>query len=270
MKEFSPRIFRIQRYSIHDGPGIRTTLFFQGCPLACRWCHNPESQALPELTEGRNTITAGIPYTGSDREAQAIPDLWIQDLVREIEKDRIYFEESGGGVTFSGGEPLSQGELVTTLARAYHGRGIHTCLDTSGHAPWEEMERAARAVDLILYDIKAVDPEIHTRLTGQPSARIVANLEALDRIQAPVVLRFPLIPGHTDAAENIGGIIEFLTSRTRFRKIHILPFHHTAQAKYAAMNQTDPMAGVEPPDAAAVEAAAHKFRSHGFTTIIGG
>lgn len=257
MKDFSPYIFRIQRYSIHDGPGIRTTLFFQGCPLACAWCHNPESQEMPKIHGG--------PASGSD-----FPKALVAELVKEIERDRIYFEESAGGVTFSGGEPLCQGDLIPALASACAESFIHTCLDTSGFAPWQALEKAARAVDLILYDIKAVDPGLHKRVTGQSSGLILSNLEALDRIRADVSLRFPLIPGHTDSDENIIGIISFLTRKTGFRKIHILPFHHTARDKYRALNRKDPMAGVRPPEKEVVAAAAGRFKDHGFETIIGG
>ncbi|MCG8615207.1 MAG: radical SAM protein, partial [Desulfobacterales bacterium] len=214
MADYSPYIFRIQRYSIHDGPGIRTTLFFQGCPLACRWCHNPESQAMHQKI--------------SETE---VPDL-VDRLLREIEKDLIYYDDSGGGVTLSGGEPLCQPELLWALIAACREREIHTCLDTSGYAPADALERAARAADLVLYDIKAVDTLLHERITGKPVARVLENLVRLDRLDTPCRLRFPLIPGYTDSEENISDILDFLGGQNCFRDIHILPYHNTAEAKY--------------------------------------
>lgn len=260
MTDFSPHIFRIQRYSIHDGPGIRTTVFFQGCPLACAWCHNPESQAMHRaIGEGDGAVIADTD-----------PLILAGRIMKEIEKDLIFYDESGGGATFSGGEPLCQPDLVMALAAACRKKEIHTCLDTSGAVPWEIMARAARAVDMILYDIKAVDPDLHTRLTGRSSDRILRNLKHLSREGLPVVLRFPLIPGCTDTDENLSAVMDFLVHNTGFRKIHVLPFHHTARGKYEAMNLTDPMAETQPPEPDAVETVAQQFRRRGFETIIGG
>ncbi len=251
MTNYSPYIFRIQRYSIHDGPGIRTTLFFQGCPLRCRWCHNPESHGRPErLPEGE------------------MPGL-VAGLVREIEKDLIYYDDSGGGVTFSGGEPLCQPDLLAALLAACREREIHTCLDTSGDAPAAVLERTAPAADLVLYDIKAVDVRLHERITGKPSDRILENLVRLEGLGVPYRLRFPLIPGYTDSGENISEILDFLVAHTTCRDIHILPYHNTAEAKYRQLNMTPPRI-TTPPEPAAIEAAARRFRDCGFKVTIGG
>lgn len=259
MTDVSPHIFRIQRYSIHDGPGIRTTLFFQGCPLACAWCHNPESQAMA----GAGTLeVAGRACAPEDR--------LVRTIMAEVEKDLIFYDDSGGGVTFSGGEPLCQSGLVTALALACREKEIHTCLDTSGAVPWQTLAAAARAVDLVLYDIKAVDPALHQKLTGKTSGTILENLENLSREDLPVVLRFPFIPGCTDSEDNLTAVSQFVLEKTGYRTLHILPFHHTAAGKYAALNRKDPMAGTEPPAPMAVEAAADRFRALGFETIIGG
>jgi pyruvate formate lyase activating enzyme len=157
-----------------------------------------------------------------------------------------------------------------SLARACREKGIHTCLDTSGAAPWSVLEKVARTMDLILYDIKAVDPGMHRRLTGISSKAILENLENLNQSGARVSLRFPFIPGYTDTRENIQEILEFLTLRTGYRTIHLLPFHHTAKGKYEALGRKDPMAGVEPPANEAVAEAAALFQARGFKTIIGG
>ena len=259
MADLSPWIFRIQRFSIHDGPGIRTTLFFQGCPLTCLWCHNPESQAMP--------------VAGSSRildPSQAMPPDLVPKIMAAIEKDLIFYDDSGGGVTFSGGEPLCRPDLVMALAARCREKQIHTCLDTSGAVPWQVLEKAAKAVDLILYDIKAVDPDLHTRLTGRTSAQILENLERLSRDKCPVVLRYPFIPGCTDSLETQAALGDFLVKNTRFRRLHILPFHPTAAGKYTALGKDDPMAGTAPPEAEAIETAARRFRTLGFETHIGG
>ena len=252
MTDYSPHIFRIQRYSIHDGPGIRTTLFFQGCPLHCRWCHNPESQAR----DGNETL---MPAPGL-----------IDSLIREIEKDLIYYDGSGGGATFSGGEPLCRPGLLMALLAACREREIHTCLDTSGHAPFRILEPAARAADLVLYDIKIADEEDHKRLTGRSSRLILDNLKQLSELNIPVRLRFPLVPSMTDSRENIGRIIDFLLRNTGYRDIHILPFHNTGEGKYRQLNMKNHATGINPPGPDAVESAVRMFDRSGFNTTIGG
>ncbi len=251
MKDYSPHIFRIQRYSIHDGPGIRTTLFFQGCPLSCAWCHNPESRPM-------------IKASG------AVSRSLVHELVREIEKDVMYYDESGGGVTCSGGEPLCQPDLLMALLTACRERDVHTCLDTSGYAPFSILEPAARAADLVLYDIKIVDEKAHQALTGKSSGLALGNLEKLTGLDIPVKLRFPLIPSMTDTPENIDAVIAFLTARTRYRDIHILPFHNTGAGKYQSMDEENPTKDIRPPDPSQVAAVARQFADCGFNTHIGG
>ena len=250
MSNYSPQIFRIQRYSIHDGPGIRTTLFFQGCPLACAWCHNPESQAMAGNDPSWKTLTAG--------------------LIREIEKDNIFYDESNGGVTFSGGEPLCLPHLLMDLITACRERQIHTCLDTSGYAPFEVLKPAAMAADLILYDIKAVDARLHQTLTGQSSELILENLKQLSDLDVQVTLRFPLIPSMTDTEDNINEIIEFLVQETRFRQIHILPFHNAGSGKYEVLNMKNKLKDIKPPSEDRVQTVAQHFASRGFDTHMGG
>ncbi|WDP89232.1 MAG: glycyl-radical enzyme activating protein [Desulfobacter sp.] len=261
MTDFAPDIFRIQRYSIHDGPGIRTTIFFQGCPLFCAWCHNPESQPMP----GKGKTRAGE----GGRAGEKYQGL-VRDLVREIEKDAVYFEESGGGVTFSGGEPLVRPGLLTALVAAFRDRGIHTCLDTSGYAPFAVLGPVAGAVDLVLYDIKVVDESRARALTGRSPGVILKNLERLSGQNIPLLLRFPLIPGMTDTRENLGGIADFLIRRTRYRQIHLLPFHNTGARKYADLGLKNPMEKASPPGADRIRAVARVFEEKGLSPIIGG
>lgn len=245
-------IFKIQKYSIHDGPGIRTTLFFQGCPLRCPWCHNPESQKMP----------GKIP-------AEEMDGL-VPMLMAEIEKDRIFYDDSGGGTTFSGGEPLSQPELLFRLLDQCRKREIHTCVDTSGYADAKFFSGLAEKADLILYDIKLMDARAHETLTGKPVFPVLDNLRRLSDRKARVCMRFPLIPGMTDTEANIDGVMSFLEKDTIFRKIHILPFHKAGEGKYAALNRENPMKGINPPSPERVAEVKAEFESRGFQVIIGG
>ena len=245
-------IFKIQRYSIHDGPGIRTTLFFQGCPLSCRWCHNPESQAMPMKIKAEDM---GRVVTG---------------LMEEIEKDLIFYDESGGGVTFSGGEPLSQPELLFELLDLCREKEIHTCLDTSGYGDGKILLKAAGKSDLILYDIKMIDEMAHTEYTGKSAWPVRDNLKQLSKVKANIRLRFPLIPQMTDTDENIGGIIAFLKEETIYRDIHILPFHKAGEAKYTALNRKNYLQDIEPPSRKEVERVKEQFESRGFNVTNGG
>lgn len=241
-------IYKIQRYAVHDGPGIRTTLFFQGCPLSCRWCHNPESQGMPTGTAGHDPAP----------------------VIREIKKDLIFYDQSGGGVTFSGGEPLCHPDLLFRLLDTCRKTGIHTCLDTCGHASWDILSAAAARSDLIHFDVKIAGKADHIAFTGRSPERIMDNLTRLSRTGARVRLRFPLIPGITDTPENIDGLITFLTARTRYRDIDILPYHDTAKGKYQKLNRPYALDHIRPPDTTAVDAVTHRFDTHGFTVTIGG
>lgn len=248
----NPYVFKIQRYSIHDGPGIRTTIFFQGCPLSCHWCHNPESQrALAQISE---------------------PDMdtLVPDLMKDIEKDLIFYEDSGGGVTFSGGEPLCQPQLVFRLLDECRKRDIHTCVDTSGYADASILLMAAQKSDLILYDVKLMDAAAHAAFTGTNNRIILDNLKHLSEQGANLRLRFPLIPGRTDTMENVDGIIRFLIDQTHYRDVHILPFHKAGDGKYKALNKKNYMAQVQPPSRQTLEKIKQQFESKGFTVIIGG
>jgi len=266
MVDIIPHIFKIQRYCLHDGPGIRTTLFFQGCPLSCAWCHNPESQPMgaPRVKNMEDrVIQAGLGAENS-------PGELVETLVREIEKDVIFYDESGGGVTFSGGEPLSRPALLLALVAACKDRGIHTCLDTSGFAPFDILEAAATTVDLVLFDIKIMADKDHLAHTGKPVGLVLENLKKLSSLKVNLKLRFPLIPTMTDTVENMDQIMGFLTQETRFRQIHILPFHATGQAKYERLKRNYELKQITPPTDEQVEKVRLKFEAGGFKTMIGG
>jgi len=247
-----PYIFKTQRYSIHDGPGIRTTVFFQGCPLSCRWCHNPESQAMPLKNNLKDM----------DKVAAVV--------MAEIEKDLVFYDDSGGGVTFSGGEPLCQSQLLFRLLDLCRVKEIHTCLDTSGYGDVNVLLTAAEKADLLLYDVKLINEQAHQKYTGKSVGPVLENLKHLSNQKAAVRLRFPLIPEMTDTIENIEGIIAFLKEHTLYRDIHILPFHKAGEGKYRALNMRNDMQDIKAPSRERVAKIKEKFESQGFFVTLGG
>lgn len=244
------RIFDIKRFSTHDGPGIRSTVFLTGCPLRCAWCHNPEAFALHEHP-GANTR-----------------DVTVSALVRELERDVPYYDRSGGGVTISGGEPLFQGRFTLDLLAECGKRELHTALDTCGLVDGALLAEAASLAGLILYDLKAMDSAAHRHWTGAPNSRIIENLAMLDRMSAPVWIRFPLIPGVNDHAANMEAMLGFL-SATRFRRISILPYHRIADGKYQRLGLENRMSGVEPPSPDHIEETRARFAEAGFEVRVG-
>ncbi|MDD4857765.1 MAG: glycyl-radical enzyme activating protein [Candidatus Krumholzibacteria bacterium] len=263
-------IFDVKRYAIHDGPGIRTTVFFKGCPLACRWCHNPESQqAAPELVFRRNRCIAcracldacvrgaiswseGGPETDVSKcarcgccaavcwaEARQIAgrETTVEEVIAEVERDAAFYERSGGGVTFSGGEPLAQIEFLDALLRASRSRGIHTALDTCGLAPWDAIERIRHNVDLFLYDLKIMDDSKHREMTGESNERILENLRSLSRLGHEIRVRIPIIPGVNDNDDSLRAIGAFVSSLNSIPGIDILPYNRMGADKYARLNR---------------------------------
>jgi pyruvate formate lyase activating enzyme len=291
--------FDIQRYSLHDGPGIRTTVFLKGCPLRCQWCHNPESWPFaPELSlvPGRcigcascvDACPQGLARPGAspdpDRCARcgqctvACPTLGrrlvgrrvsIVEVFDVVEHDRPFHEESGGGVTFSGGEPLAQPAFLLGLLSEARRRGIHSAVDTSGYAPRHVAERVGAAADLLLYDLKIVDSERHQRATGVPSTAILENLRALDAAGATIWLRVPLVPGVNDDEASLHAIGAF-AGQLRTRRLHLLPFHTLASEKHRRLGHAGPTAETRPPASDAVARASALLAGYGLDVHIGG
>ncbi len=223
-------IFDIKRFSVNDGPGIRTTVFFKGCPLSCWWCHNPEGLS-GEIEE------VNVVEKLDGREFQQIKKvgtfITVEDLMEEIEKERIFYETSGGGVTFSGGEPLNQYKFLLRLADECTRRGIHTCLDTSGYIHPGIFKSILNGFELFLYDLKTLDEPKHKLYTGVPVDIITANLQALSDAGRKFIIRFPVIPGINNNIKDISQIMDFLKSlNNEVREIHLLPYHTGAKAKY--------------------------------------
>ena len=183
------RIFDVKRFAIHDGPGIRSTVFFTGCPLRCAWCHNPEAFAAVELDGSR------------------VRALGVDELIAELERDVGYYDRSGGGVTLSGGEPLTQPEFVEAVLRKCRARDLRTAVDTSGCAEASLVEMAGRLANLVLYDLKTLDNEVHLEWTGAGNAVVLENLMLLDALEVEVWIRIPLVPGVNDGVEDLDAMI---------------------------------------------------------------
>lgn len=235
----SVTIFDIKRFAVHDGPGIRTTVFFKGCPLDCWWCHNPES---------RNSDPEDVLYSrqlgGKEIDCRQTygKSMGIMDLLKVILKDRIFFEESGGGVTFSGGEPLSQSEALLALLQHCTQHGIHTTVDTCGYTQWSNFTKIIPFTDLFLFDLKLMEPKKHEKFTGMKNELIIKNLVGLLGKHAKVELRIPVIPGVNNSFEEINRYIEFLHNRlNKVPKIHLLPFHNSADKKYQKLDMENRM-----------------------------
>lgn len=296
-------VFDIKRFSIHDGPGIRTTVFFKGCPLSCRWCHNPESQASElELMVRSNrciqceaclaaceqgAISKGPDGISTDAEMCTLcgacveacyaearqivgRDMTVAQVIAEIERDIAFYDESGGGVTFSGGEPLSQPDFLLSLLRACRGREIHTALDTCGFAAWETLDRVREYVDLFLYDLKLMDDARHRSYTGVSNGLILSNLQALSRRGHAVVLRVPIIPGINDDEQNIRQTGAFASALPRLRRVDLLPYHRAGTEKYGRLNKVYELPEIGPPSDERMAEMVHILSGFGLQLKTGG
>ncbi len=295
--------FNIKKFSIHDGPGIRTTVFFKGCPLNCLWCHNPESQSpQPEIHYfEKRCIQCGdcakacpnhaISFINGIRAwdsdlcqlcgtcAEACPTEAIQligeksdidKIMEEVEKDIIYYDQSGGGVTFSGGEPLQQVDFLRALLKRCKDYEIHTAVDTSGFAPWTRFEKILPYTDLFLYDLKLMDDEKHRQFTGVSNQVILQNLRKLDGTQAQIRVRIPIIPSINADEENLRNTALFLSTLENIQKVDLLPYHNIASDKYQRMGHKYALKDVKTPSAKEMQTLATIFEEKGFDVTIGG
>jgi pyruvate formate lyase activating enzyme len=264
-------LFDIKRYAIHDGPGIRVTVFLRGCPLQCWWCHNPEG--IRSITDDSNADSESLNKQNSKAlygSKNISCKMSVDQVVREIEKDVLFFDESGGGVTFSGGEPLVQSEFLDAVLRECKRREIHTAIDTTGYASSEILEQVMHHVDLFLYDLKLMDNDLHLKYTGVSNRCILENLKMLVDQGKNIAIRFPLIPGITDSDDNLSAMVDYLSCLRRISNIHILPFHNTAQHKYKRLDMEDKTGEILPPTLDQIESVKLRFEDAGLSVHIGG
>lgn len=279
-------IFNIQKFSLHDGSGIRTLIFFKGCPLACKWCANPEGQSYaPELGYSpdkcigeaecdrcKAVCDVGAIRFRKDGKAEINREVCIDcgkcvdecpskalelfgksmdvgEVIRIVEEDSSFYARSGGGLTLSGGEPVSQTEFVLELLKTARGRGIDTALETSGLCKWEDLERVCRHVNQVFYDIKTLDGQRHEEATGAGNERILENLRRLCEAfpEMPVIVRTPVVPGFNDSPEHIRAIVEFLGELPGSVAYELLPYHRFGEAKYGQLGKACPLKGLVPP-----------------------
>ncbi len=296
-------IFAIKRYALHDGPDLRTTVFLKGCPLSCWWCHNPEGlrHAVDMVTVGDRCVGCGecldtcpeqalrMTAAGPLRDGakcrvcgvctDTCPALaheatgagmQVDEVLDAIEKDRPFYEGSSGGVTFSGGEPLSQPGFLLELLRECGRRELHRTVDTCGFVETALLLYVARETDLFLYDLKHMDSAEHARVTGVPNERILENLASLCRHGHAVQVRMPLIPGINDSEANLQSTGTFVASLPGIGSIDLLPYHGSAVAKYAKLGMEYRGATIPKSNPQDVERAARTLERHGLTVRIGG
>lgn len=252
MEQKTGTILNIQRFSIHDGPGIRTTVFFKGCNLRCQWCHNPESQVFQpqKMLYRHKCVDCGacrricekafshqcdncgkcLPVCRHSAREIAGSSISAEALMDEIKKDLAFYENSGGGVTFSGGEPLLQPVFLETVLRMCKNSGIHTAIETAGNIPWETLERLLPLTDLFLYDLKAIDSQIHQVCTGVSNDLILRNAQHLKQVcPEKLLFRMPVIPGYNDSQIAPAAVFADPIS------LELLPYHRTGMGKYEAL-----------------------------------
>ena len=296
-------IFNIQKYSVHDGPGIRTTVFLKGCPLDCPWCHNPESisrqreivvmenrcigcgecrlacrygtaipgdGSLPAKNEVCDLCGACVDACPTEARRMIGREMSVAEVLHHIMADQTFYEGSGGGVTFSGGEPLSQPEFLRSALEACRAQGLHTAVDTCGLARLEHLLAVTPFTELFLYDLKFLDETKHRRYTGVSNTLILSNLETLGRIHPRIWIRIPVIPGINDSEAELEATARFVASIPSIQQVNLLPFHRTGLPKNTRLGRDRSMADVQPPTSAAMERATAVFASHGLIAKTGG
>ena len=261
-------VFDIKRFAVHDGPGIRTTVFLKGCPLACWWCHNPES-INPAIVRVSKTVKVG---EKSFEEIEEVgKKMRVDELVESVLKDRIFMEESGGGVTFSGGEPLMQPLFLQKALQEFKGAGLHTTVDTSGYSSWKHLEGVAQYTDLFLFDLKFMDEAKHRQLTGVSNQVIKENLTRLLAGGKNIRIRIPVIPGYSDSEDNIRETLDFLRRLKREPEgVDLLPYHNTGTHKYSRFGLENRLANLKSLTKQDLKGLQSRFEKAGFKTNIGG
>lgn len=253
------RVFDIQRFSVHDGPGIRTIVFLKGCVLRCKWCCNPESQEydIQKMVRGGKTETVG-------------KDMTVEEVMTVVEEDRQFYRRSGGGMTLSGGEIMCQPDFAEALLIEAHDRGINTAIETTSCAKWENVERIVKNADTILMDIKHTNSEKHKQFTKQSNELILENAKKIGNMGANLIIRVPVIPIFNDTPEEIGAIAEFASQINGVKQIHLLPYHRYGIDKYEGLGRNYELAEIESPTDAKMEELRKIAESKGLIAQIGG
>lgn len=302
----TPYVINIQKYSVHDGDGIRTTIFFKGCMLNCWWCHNPESQRYtPDVMFDKEKCT-GCSYCAHackhgaitiSEEGKAVTDMTkcvmcedcleycpqnnreivgrqyeIKDLVKIAERDMQFYEESNGGVTLSGGEVMSQDmDYIVELVKALKAKGFNVAIDTCGYAPKENYERILPYADTFLYDVKTMDDEVHKKYMGQSNKKILENLKFLADNHANINIRIPVVEPVNSDVQSMTDIINFLKSEIGITKVNLLPYHNTGSSKYERLGREYPARELKTPTNEHMEMLKNLFIKNGFNNVkIGG
>lgn len=238
-------VFDIKNYALHDGPGIRTTVFLKGCPLRCWWCHNPESQQLRPETYQRICRLAYHTFRRTETVGRRMS---VSEVLDVLERERLFHDQSGGGVTFSGGEPLLQINFLEALLEMTKERDFHTCLDTAGFTTPEKFRRILPFTDLFLYDLKLLDEDRHRTYTGVSNKHILGNLDTLMQAGKEVIIRFPVIPSITDTEDNLQRLMKWLEKNgSAVQQLDLLPYHRTGRGKYQRFGVENKMANIEEP-----------------------
>ncbi|MFH1484880.1 MAG: glycyl-radical enzyme activating protein [Chloroflexota bacterium] len=290
-------VFNIQTLCLHDGPGLRTTVFLKGCPLRCRWCSNPESiNPNPELgvirarcdkcskcvsvcPKGAISLDSEgmilVDTESCDACGQCVPvcypealtiygkEMSLEQVVDKVRRDKIFYDGSGGGLTVSGGEPLMRAPFVAALFDACHDLGIHTCIETTGHCRQAELERLLDATDYVLYDLKNMDSEMHREFTGQANELILANAQVAARRAKDILFRIPLIPGFNDTLTNITATALFVQSLEREIAIELLPYHRLGMGKYENVDRPYLLKDLKSPTSEETEAVRQRYEELG-------
>ena len=253
------RIFNVQRFSIHDGPGVRTIVFLKGCPLRCRWCCNPESQEwdIESITTAGKTKTVG-------------EDVTVEEIMAEVEKDRIYYRRSGGGMTLSGGECLWQPDFSEALLKTAKESGINTAIETTGYAEPETVRRVIANVDTVLMDIKHTDGVKHKEFTTRDNALILDNARLIAKEASELIIRTPVVPTFNDTEGEIAAIADFALSLGTVKELHLLPYHRIGSDKYKGLGRTYTMSHIEVPTKEKMQALKEVAESRGIKVQIGG
>ena len=288
MASVTGTVFNIQRYSIDDGPGIRTTVFFKGCPLSCVWCSNPESQNLaPELMHRESickrcyrcvaacpvgAITVGADGIDIDRDVCTVcgdcvevcphdamritgREMTVDEVMDVIRRDADFYRDSGGGITLSGGEVLLQPDFALAVFKASKELGFHTTLDTAGQGDTEALKRLLPYVDLVYFDIKHIDPKVHRAQAGRTNEAILSNFKEVAASDVPVVVRVPVVPGFNDSSDAISDIADLVATESPGATVHLLPYHRYGQQKYDMLGLDYELAAAETPSPEFMKAA---------------